>query len=264
MDDRYDDNEIPYQPQNAIEEGALAASLSNLRFLGDDPFLHTQAFNLDMVDQFLTDLEYTVLRKLYEEERTPAEAHFLNAQSQMWIFAAYELLRTWRQRANDFIKWAQNGGLLMKLKHLEEDQRRFKHWGRSIRIEQLQVAIADQNIVDVLSRQLKHLHVPFGNLEYIRVSLAKHEVAKKRHSIALDPGYGRINRWCGSLDYAVEDGAAFYGTISRRDIADALRKLRLDEEPPTDEALASFNEFMQGISAEELDQLYRGSSDDVS
>jgi hypothetical protein len=102
-----------------------------------------QAVNLDIVAQFLTDLEYKVLRELNQEERTPPNAFFLNAQSQMWIFAVYELIRTWEERARDIIKWAQNGGLQHKLSHLQSEQKGFLHFGREIRIDQLKAVIAE-------------------------------------------------------------------------------------------------------------------------
>lgn len=55
-----------------------------------DPYLSMQAQNLAIVDHFLTGLEQHVMRRLFEEDRTPIDdAMFLNAQSQMWIFAAY-------------------------------------------------------------------------------------------------------------------------------------------------------------------------------
>lgn len=242
-DDQHD--EIPYLPRDSIKPGQLREALSKLKFLGDDPFLRMQAVNLDIVDQFLTDLEYKVLRELHQDERTPPNAFFLNAQSQMWIFAVYELIRTWDERAKDIIKWAKNGGLQHKLTHLQSEQTDFLHFGREIRIDQLKAVIADPEIVHLLDRQLKHIHIQYERLTYIRVSLAKHQVSGKAKSIALNPGYGRINMWCGSLDYAMENGRIHLGTISRRDIADGLRALRLDEEPPSVEDLLGFDEFMR-------------------
>ncbi len=244
MDEDQQD-EIPYLPRDSIKPGQLQEALSNLKFLGDDPFLRMQAVNLDIVDQFLTDLECNVLRELHREERTPPNAFFLNAQSQMWIFAVYELIRTWDERAKDIMKWAKNGGLQHKLTHLQSEQTDFLHFGREIRIDQLKTVIADPTIVGLLDRQLKHIHVQYERLTYIRVSLAKHQVSGKSKSVALNPGYGRINMWCGSLDYAMENGRVHLGTISRRDIADGLRALQLDEEPPSVEDLLSFDEFMR-------------------
>jgi len=57
-----------------------------------------------------------------DRDATPiAEAAFLSAQSQMWIFAAYEIMRTWRQRVRRMIEWAKNGALESKLLAFEKD-----------------------------------------------------------------------------------------------------------------------------------------------
>ena len=47
-----------------------------------------------LVDQFVVQLEHEVLEKLIQEERAPIpETAFLSAQSQMRIFAAYEIIQ---------------------------------------------------------------------------------------------------------------------------------------------------------------------------
>jgi hypothetical protein len=80
--------------------------------------MRMQAFNLSITDPFLAALESDVLRKLIDEEHTPVpDASFLSAQSQMWIFAAYELFRTWRQRVADLIKWSESSGLIPLRRH---------------------------------------------------------------------------------------------------------------------------------------------------
>jgi hypothetical protein len=193
--------------------------------LGDDMFLRMQVFNLRIVDQFLTGLEYDVLRKLDEGEHTPLpEAAFLGAQSQMWIFAAYEIVRTRRQRAKEIIKWSETGGLEPKLKELENDLG-YPHVRKQLRAEQIKSVIADPSMVERIRRDLKLTHMVFAQIEALRISMAKHEVAGRRNSVALRPGYGRINQWCGSLDYELENGAYSMGYVSRRDIADGIRAL---------------------------------------
>lgn len=96
--EEYDD-QPRYQPASAIDQSALRGALCKLHLIGDDPFLRMQAFNLAIVDQWLTGLEYQVLQKLVDEERTPLpEAAFLSAQSQMWIFAAIKAIRSKQSR----------------------------------------------------------------------------------------------------------------------------------------------------------------------
>ncbi len=93
-----------YREAEEIGASKLRNALFRLQLLGDDPFLRMQVFNLALVDQFVTQLEREVLQKLIQEERTPIpEVAFLSAQSQMWIFAAYEIMRIWRNRANKIL-----------------------------------------------------------------------------------------------------------------------------------------------------------------
>lgn len=82
-------------------------------------------------------------------------------------------------------------------------------------------------------------------MEAVRVSLAKHEVRRKKNAVAVQPGYGRINRWCGAPDYDVENGVYSVGPINRRDIADGIRVL-VERHVPSDEDLASFDAYVRG------------------
>ena len=232
-----------------IDERGISSSLKKLHLLGDDMYLRSQATNLGIVDKFITDIEYKVLHELNEMERTPPLTFFLSAQSQMWIFAAYELLRTWQQRAKEMVKWADNGGLEQKLAALmvREENDSYMHFGRENRIKQIESIINDPSLVLQIKDQLLHLHIPFVRLEYLRVSIAKHEVSGKEKSVARTPGYGRINSLCGSLEYDLEN--EYYsmgGYISRRDIADSIRCLDFSKAPPNTDTLRKFEEYMSG------------------
>src|SRR5258707_6552534 len=106
FDDQIEDewNGPEYQRAEDIDPAELLAGLNRLELFADDANLHMQAFNLSVIDEFATKLEYELVAKLFEQESTPLpEASFLLAQSQMWIFAAYELTRTWRQNAKNVI-----------------------------------------------------------------------------------------------------------------------------------------------------------------
>jgi uncharacterized sporulation protein YeaH/YhbH (DUF444 family) len=246
-DDYEDHDEGPrYQPHGDIPNMGLSTSLKRLHFMGSDMFMRQQLTNLDLVDQFLTDLELQVLRELNESEKTPVEAHFLGAQSQMWLFAAYELVRTWRQRAHGIVKLSQAGKLQQRLTELEAEDDGRPHPGRNGRIEGIKTVLASPELVDLIGRQIRAVHIPFKRLEFLRVSLAKHEVSGRERAAAYFPGYGRINMYCGSLDYELENGKYSMGFINRRDIADELRHLDLDSEPPDDDELAGFDSFMAG------------------
>lgn len=244
--DEHDRDEPRYESLDAIKEKPLFTPLRHLLLLNDDMYLRSQAHNLSIVDQFLNELEYKTLHDWFQNERTPPEAYFLSAQSQMWIFAAYELLRTWRQRAKDMIRMAQNGGLESKLHSLIEKDYGYVHFGNDIRIEQIQTIIKQPELIDELQKQLSHIHIPFRRLEFIRVSMAKHEVSGRSKTPALGPGTSRLNMWCGSLDYELENGKYSMGTISRRDVADSIRYLDLTSSPPSGEHLKSFDNYLYG------------------
>ena len=252
--DHYDGGDEPrYGSPENIEQFKIREALSNLHLLGDDHFLQMQAFNLSIVDQFIMGVEYDVLRLLIHEERTPVpEASFLSAQSQMWIFAAYELMRTWRQRCNDMIKWQVNHGLELKLKSLTEDSG-YKHFGKSMRASQIQSVIDNPSLIQQIRDDLRRTHILFARLEAIRISLAKHELRGRDNSVALTPGYGRINQWCGSLDYELENGQYSMGYVNRRDIADEIRALFSYDELPTDEQITMFEDFLRGQPASPFD-----------
>jgi len=213
-----------------------------------------QAFHLGIVDGFAMQLETRLLKKQFDEEPIFDEAVFLNAISQMWIFAAYELMRTWRQRAGDLLKWAENGGLHVKLEQLRKETT-FVHFGREIRARQIEEVISNPALVERLRSDLRRTHIPFARMEAIRVSIAKHEVRGRPKSVALMPTYGRINMWCGSLDYDLSNAAVSMGTISRRDIADEIRALPQMADL-TDEEIKSFEEYMRGPSDQDLALLF--------
>jgi hypothetical protein len=245
-DDDYESYDGPtYRLAETIAQSELRAALDSLALFASDPNLRNQAFNIALVDEFIMKLELSLLRQQFQEERTPiVEAVFVSAQSQMWIFAAYELMRTWRQRATDMIKWADNGGLEAKLAHLKR-KTPYDHFGREFRARQIEQVLASPALLQKMRDDLRRTYIPFTRMEAIRVSIAKHEFRGQKNSVALMPTHGRINRWCGSIDFELENEGAIMGTISRRDIADELRIIP-DLPLPKDEDIQSFNDFMRG------------------
>ena len=57
MDEEYEGDGPRYGPASSVEAGTLRNALCGLNLLGDDPFLRGQAFNLAIIDQWLTGLE---------------------------------------------------------------------------------------------------------------------------------------------------------------------------------------------------------------
>ena len=94
-------NEDGGVPEIGISEALRALPLCEELYLG------MQAMNLGLVDDYLGQLEAELLNEYMEIERTPsASTMFVSALSQMWVFALYEFLRTWRQRAKAILDWA--------------------------------------------------------------------------------------------------------------------------------------------------------------
>ncbi|WP_402719015.1 hypothetical protein [Janthinobacterium rivuli] len=244
--EEFNDDIASYQNPKEIEPMALSESLRRIVFLDDDIYLRLQAINIGLVDKFIMDLEYKVLRDHFEMERTPPETFFLSAQSQMWIFAIYELLRTWQERAKEIIKLSKNCSVHTKLNALKEKVYDYEHFSHNNQMRRFEEVLANPSLIDTLKNQLSHLHTPFTYLEHIRVSLAKHEVSGRPKSVALSPGYGRINNLCGSLDYELENGYFSLGTISRRDIADMIRNIDFNTEPPTEEQQKMLEKCLAG------------------
>lgn len=234
-----------YRGPDEIEVNELRTALTELQLLGNDPFLRSQALNLAIVDHFITKLEYDLNEKRYKEEaNVTTETLFLLAQSQMWIFAVYELLRTWRQRGREILKWSEDNSLDSKLQELETDLG-YLHFGREVRAKQIRQILADPSFLNRIRDDQKRSHFLFRQVEAIRISLAKHEVKGRRNSVASFPGYGRVNRYNGSLQFEHENGRDIMGYISRRDIAEGIRALP-NISPPTDEEIANFDAFMRG------------------
>jgi hypothetical protein len=82
-------------------------------------------------------------------------------------------------------------------------------------------------------------------MNMLRMSLAKHEVASVRDSVAFAPGYGRINRWCGAIDYELSWDVGVFDTVNHRDFADGLRGM-WRREPQTAQELAGFDQALKG------------------
>jgi hypothetical protein len=78
--------------------------------LCDDLWLGMQAQNIAIVDHIVRQFEQQALQRYYAEDRfSIADLAPLSALSQMWVFALYEFLRTWMQRASKLIGYSRLG-----------------------------------------------------------------------------------------------------------------------------------------------------------
>jgi hypothetical protein len=217
---------------------SLIEAVQSLPLMDDDPYLYMQVMNLGIVDDFLVDLERQLLREYMETERTPTpNALFASAISQMWIFAVYELLRTWRQRCRAVLQFAEH------LRNLSESKREAYVAAKKAKLknaspypEDLKVthwrtferAANDHDFVSHVQKAFDSSEGSYRKIEALRMHLAKHEMPKAPGSFAIAPGYGRIDMMNGSIYWQVLLRGNEVDIMSRRDIADFCRELIAD------------------------------------
>ncbi|WOF43284.1 hypothetical protein KNJ79_19620 [Sphingopyxis indica] len=233
-----------YRKVAEIGTSELYEALMTLAGFAENPFLAMQASQLCLVDNMLNGLEDHILKRQLDDEKPRSRIAQLSALTPMWIYAAYELLRTWRQRCEEVIKLAENGGFGLKATNLERDLG-YRHYDRELRAQQLRDAEERPDLVAQMRHDLRRTEMGFTRLEFLRVALAKHEVSKKgnKKPIAFAPGLAMIDRYSGSMQYELSNGGAIIGFITRRDVAETIRFIPELEEP-SDEDLSEFRAYM--------------------
>lgn len=208
--------------------------------LFDDLYLYMQAQNISIVDSYLYELESEMIREYIEADKTPIpQVMFVSALSQMWIFALYELLRTWKQWANELIEFAED---LEKIAQTKEKEKRRETIikkqqtknEKAFEIAKIENIFYKDSFNKIMQKPLFALELKeainivmplFKRIESLRITLAKHEVSKTKRQRAIGPGYARIDTISGSLCWHVilKDGSS--DIISRRSLADACKDL---------------------------------------
>lgn len=215
---------LPYCRLEEIDFGIITLGIKQLPFFKDDVYLGMQAMNAGMVDSFITQQEYLLLRSHIDQEKTPVEqALAVSALTQMLIFALYEVIRMWRDRMYEFDKLYKNGGIVQKLRSMETHD--LSNVTARIRKNQLNLYNDESSYRDEIELAWKKLEPIYRMLELFRINLAKHAAPGKDNLVPRTPGYGRINQWCGSLDYELIDKDGSYVTLNRRQLAEALRAI---------------------------------------
>jgi hypothetical protein len=156
----------------------------------------------------------------------------VSALSQMWVFALYELLRTWRQRATEVMRWGEELRAVaegerrarVEAKRQEIDQRSSEALELGSRWQPYEEATNPAFLTE-LRYAMDKAHGLFKAAEAVRVSLAKHEVVGEHGLFARAPGYGRIHMGTGSIYWPIALGRGEDTIISRRDLADGTRAL---------------------------------------
>lgn len=240
---------------------SLTEAIQSLPVLVDDPYLRMQVINLGIVDDFLADLESDLLHEYMLTEKTPLpRASFVSALSQLWIFGVYELLRTWRQRCREVLLFSEELEKLsgsMREAHIAKKKGKLQSaspYSDDMIIPQwrsFERVAYDSDFLSLVRNAFDSSELLFRKIEALRVHLAKHEMPKVKGSIALGPGYGRIDMSNGSIYWQILLRENDADVISRRDIADACRDLVKDKSPyilPPDvqKKMAKIPEFFYG------------------
>lgn len=217
-----DHDDIPYVPFDKIDFSAIATGLKRLPFFEDDLFLGMQAMNVGLVDPVITKYEYDLLREYIRIEGTPVEAALAtSALSQMWVFAVYEVLRMWRSRHHEFDKLFKNGGIDSRLAAMKNNEP--LNLTVEVRMDQLKRYKEQADYRSAIDDAWIRIERVYRMVELFRINLAKHAAPGKDKVLPRAPGYGRINTWCGAMDYELIDKDGNYTFMNRRNIADALR-----------------------------------------
>lgn len=218
--DKHDD--VPYESWDKLDFSIITMGMKRLPFFKDDLYLGMQAMNVGVADSVITEHEYALLRKWFEIERTPTEmAMAVSALSQMWIYGLYEVLRMWRDRHYQFEKLRQNGGIDPKIENMPDDDP--LNLTVEVRKRQLLRFKDDAAYRAKIDETWAKIEPVYRMTELFRMNLAKHCAPGKDGAVPRAPGYGRINRWCGAMDYELIEKDGYYSILNRRNIADALR-----------------------------------------
>ena len=223
MEDDYEPpDDIPYASWNDLDFSIITMGMKKLPFFEDDFYLGMQAMNVGVADSVITQHEYELLRQYHEIEKTPFEsAMAVSALSQMWIYGIYEVLRMWRDRQFQFEKLRQTGGIDLKIEGMPDDgPLNLTVEVRKAQLMRYKNDVSYRGKIEVTWTSIEPI---YRMTELFRMNLAKHCAPGKDGVLPRAPGYGRINPWCGAMDFEVIEKDGCYTVMNRRDIADALR-----------------------------------------
>lgn len=224
----YDEHDVvPYESWDKLDFSIITMGMKQLPFFKDDLYLGMQAMNVGIVDSVITEQEYVLLHEWFEIERTPIElAMAVSALSQMWVYGLYEVLRMWRDRRYQFIKLLQTGGIEPKTEHMTDDES--LNLTQEVRRRQLLRYRDDTAYRTAIENTWARIEPVYRMTELFRMNLAKHCAPGKDGVIPPAPGFGRINHWCGAMDYELVEKDGYFSVLNRRDLADALRAILKD------------------------------------
>lgn len=226
--DEYDD--VPYESWDKLDFSIITMGMKKLPFFKDDLYLGMQAMNVGIVDSVITEQEYALLREWFRIERTPTKlAMAVSALSQMWVYGLYEVLRMWRDRRYQFEKLRQSGGVATKIENMSDDEP--LNLTLEVRKRQMLRYRDDAAYRTEIECTWTRIEPVYRMTELFRMNLAKHCAPGKDGVIPRTPGYGRINPWCGAMDYELVEKDGYFSILNRRNLADALRAVLKEPSP---------------------------------
>ena len=120
--------DIRENEEEDIPEVNLFEVLQLLPLIFENMSLQMQARNIAVTDLDLNRMEDQLLALYLEREHTPVpEIFVVSAWSQMWIFAFFELIRTWKSHADcmlRFIRKLQRIAPDKRLEAIDDEERR--------------------------------------------------------------------------------------------------------------------------------------------
>jgi hypothetical protein len=215
--------------------------------LCDDVWLGMQAQHIAAVEiGIIRPLELHTARKIFNEEGYADVMMALNGVSQMWLFALYEFLRTWRQRAMQLLQLADQYAKTKPAKQkaflsktLTDAKGKEKHILSGVSFYSHHISkIADADFVASIKAYYDKTDGWFGFIEELRMNLAKHEVPKKRGMVAEMPGYARMGLVTGTLYWQFIDAQGGLQKLDRREAANFFLDIQVpDYDDDRDELL---------------------------
>jgi hypothetical protein len=167
----------------------------------------------------------------------------LAALSQTWVFSLYEFLRTWRQRAKEFIKLgeqyqatkeSEKKAFLESAVAKAKKREQLIHAAPTFYTDQVS-RIGDPAFIAALKDYFDRTDDLFRRTETVRMPLAKHEVAKTGNQplAAEAPTYARTSYFTGSVYWFCVLKDQTLVNVDRRELADEF--LGIKEELPEEE-----------------------------
>jgi hypothetical protein len=200
--------------------------------LFDDLFLGMQARNIAAVDAHLRAMEREAHAEYLRTDRLPLpQVMLVSAISQMWVFAAYELLRTWRQWVTELLRYfteleqatsSEARAATFQRRNTTRKDRKSGSVDASSFEDSFERIETDSAFAASLREARDTIESAYRRFESLRVTLAKHEVPKGRGVRAFAPGYARMDMMTGGLYWIVEDKAGNSDLIRRHELAEEL------------------------------------------